>query len=191
MKKIILLNIVYSTSLKEKHIETYLYDSNNFIEQVNGKVKKKYLKTKYVIEEEYTWHFLNEEKLQAFLDKELLEYYGKIKLQTLSGYLVRSLNYIHTGISLRNFVKGINYIGLDNKQYICLAGSTVCDSKWLQTDTLKEYCIDSFNRENYRFPKGTEFDVMDWFQVETEIVNIIARIELQDYTIKNDRIVFK
>lgn len=189
MENIILLNIVYSASLKEKHIETYLYDNDKFIGQINEKEED--LKTKYTIGEEYTWHFTNNEMLQDFLDKELLEYYGKIELQTLSGYLVRWLNYIHTGISLRKFIKGVNYIGTDNRQYICLAGSTVFDSKWLQTETLREYYTNSFNRGNFLVPKGTEFEVMNWFQVETDIINIIKGIKLQDYIIENNKVIFR
>lgn len=191
MEKIIVLNIVFSASPKEKHLDMYVYDENNFIEKVDESCGIEYLKTKSTVKEEYTWHFSSNKKLQEFIDEELAGYYGKMKLQTLSGYLVRSLNYRHTGISLRSFTKGMIYIGIDNKEYICLAGATIYDSKWLHTETLSIYRSDPYKKGSFLIPKETVFDVMDWLQVETEIVNITARAEIQDYIIEKNKVVFR
>lgn len=191
MEKVTVLTIIFTPSPKEKHSNIYVYNKEHFIVQITENSEIEQLKTKYIVEDEFIWHFLNAGKLQEFLDKELAEYYGKMNIGTLSGYIVKSLNYKHTGISIRHFEKGMIYIGKDSSTYICLDGRTIYDSKWLQTDDLKKYHTNSYNLGSFSVPSGTEFDVIDWIDLKTELVNITEMAELQDYIIEKNKLTFK
>lgn len=190
MERIIVLTIIFASSPKEKRSEIYVYDKKCFMEKITKSSEMEHLKEKYLIEDEFTWHFLNAEKMQEFLDKELSENFGKINIDMLSGYTVRSLNYRHTGVSMRRFEKGMVYIGKNNSTYICLEGTSIYDAKWLQTEVLREYNAKQCNQMSFQIPKGTVFDVMNWFQLESEIVNVIGRAELQEYKIEAGKAVF-
>ena len=191
MEKVIVLTIIFTPSPKEKLSDIYVYNKEHFIEKIDESSEIEHLKTKYIVEDEFTWHFLNAGKLQEFLDKELAEYYGKMNIDTLSGYIVRSLNYGHTGISIRHFKKGIIYIGKDNNTYICMDGRAIYDSKWLKTEVLKKYRTNLYNQGSFSVPSGTEFDVIDWVNLKTELVNITEMAELQDYIIEKNKLTFK
>lgn len=191
MDNVMVLNIVFAASPKESCNDVYVYGNDGFIEKLNNGNEINLLGEKYKVEEEYTWYFKNFERMQNFLDDVLEEYYGKLKLQTLSGYLVRTLNYIHTGISMRSFMKGMIYIGVDDKEYICLEGSTIYDSKWIQAEALKEYRVNSFENEKSMFPEETAYKVVDWLHLKTDIVNIVTKADLPTYKIEDDRVIFK
>lgn len=187
MKHIITLNIVLSSSPFEKRVEMYIYDEDRFIEKALEGVGES-SKTKYEAEEKYTWHFSNDEKVEKFLECELAGYYGKMTLQSLSGYLVRYLNYKHTGISIRSFSKEMVYIGKDGGEYICLEGGAVHDSKWIQTSEIKGYFLG--REKNFKMPQGIGFCVLGWLELETELVNITGRAEMQEYRIEGNWVLF-
>ena len=191
MEKVMVLTVIFTPSPKEKYSDTYIYNKEHFIEKIDENSEIEQLKTKYIVEDEFRWHFLNVGKLQEFLDKELVEYYGKMNIDTISGYIVKSLNYRHTGISIRHFEKGMIYIGEDSSGYICLAGSTIYDSKWLQVEAIGKYRANPYKQGSFSVPSGIEVDVIDWIDLKTELVNIIEMAELQVYVIEKNKLIFR